>query len=70
MVRCSLVGSAGARERVVREGLADLYLDVDVSGGEMLDFSTGAQMAADAADCTREALTAWVESSLREEDRT
>ena len=36
----------------------------------MLDFSTGAQMAADAADSSREALTTWVESSLREEDRT
>jgi predicted acylesterase/phospholipase RssA/CRP-like cAMP-binding protein len=69
MVRCSLVGSVGARERVVREGLADLYLDVDVSGGEMLDFSTGARMASDAADSSRESLTAWVDSSLQEEDR-
>jgi len=67
MVRCSLVGSVGARERVVREGLADLYLDVDVEGGEMLDFSGGAQVAADAADSTRATLAAWAKTQARPE---
>lgn len=59
MVRSSLVGSVGTRQRIVRDGVADLYLEVAVDGGGSLDFSTGAEIVAGAADATRRALSTW-----------
>ena len=42
------------------EGIADLYLDVGVEGGGMLDFSTGDRIADSGAASTRPVLTAWL----------
>lgn len=39
MVRASLIAAVRDRDRVVREGIADLYVDLTVEGGGMLDFS-------------------------------
>ncbi len=60
MVRSSLVASVRDRQRVVTEGVADLYLDVGVEGGGLLDFSTGDQIADRGAESTRPVLTAWL----------
>ena len=60
MVRSSLLASVRGRQRVVDEQVADLYLDVVVDGGDLLDFSTGADIADRGADSTRALLTQWV----------
>ena len=63
MVRSSLIGSIATRQRIVREGTADLYLEVGVDGAGSLDFSTGSEVVAGAADATRDALTVWAEDT-------
>jgi putative ABC transport system permease protein len=63
MVRSSIIGSVRDRHRVVEEEVADLYLDVAVDGGSMLDFSAGEQIADGAADATRPILDAWFRGS-------
>ena len=45
MVRSTIVASVRDRQRFVDEGIADLYLDLQVDGGGMLDFSTAEQIA-------------------------
>ena len=60
MVRSSLLASVRGRQRVVDEQVADLYLDVTVDGGDLLDFSTGADIADRGADSTRAVLARWV----------
>jgi putative ABC transport system permease protein len=60
MVRSSLIASVRDRERVVADGIADLYLDVGVDGGGMLDFSTTDQIADSGATATRPVLQAWL----------
>ena len=59
MVRASIIGSVRDRHRVVEDEVADLYLDVAVDGGGMLDFSAGEQIADGAATATRPILTSW-----------
>lgn len=59
MVRSSIIGSVRDRNRVVADEVADLYLDVAVDGGGMLDFSAGEQIADGAATATRPVLTGW-----------
>jgi predicted acylesterase/phospholipase RssA len=61
MVRSSLLASVRDRQRVVEHQLADLYLDVAVDGGGLLDFSKGAEIADSAAAATREPLARWRE---------
>jgi predicted acylesterase/phospholipase RssA/CRP-like cAMP-binding protein len=59
MVRSSILASVRDRQRVVRDGVADLYLDVEVDGGGALDFSTAEQIADAGEASTREVLTSW-----------
>ena len=59
MVRASILASVRDRGQAVRDGLADLYLDIDVDGGGMLDFSTAGEIADRGAASTRDALTSW-----------
>lgn len=59
MVRSSLLASVRDRQRVLQEDLADLYLDVAVDGGGLLDFSTAEGIADRAAESTREILAGW-----------
>lgn len=61
MVHSTLVASRLTRNRVVEQRLADLYLDLETSGGGMLDFSRGDKAAAEAAELARPALTQWSE---------
>jgi putative ABC transport system permease protein len=60
MVRASLVASERERDRVVSEKVADLYLDVTVEGGGLLDFSEADTIAASAESMTRPVLRRWV----------
>lgn len=69
MVRSSILASVRDRQRVLDEGMADLYLDVVVEGGGALDFSTSEAIAADGAAATREALTSWFASDDHPESR-
>jgi NTE family protein/lysophospholipid hydrolase len=59
MVRSSLVASVRDRDRAVRDGVADLYLDVTVDGGGLLDFSCADRIAASAETSTRPILRRW-----------
>ena len=59
MVRSTIVASVRDRQRFVDEGIADLYLDLQVDGGGMLDFSTAERIADGGAEAAREALTEW-----------
>jgi predicted acylesterase/phospholipase RssA/CRP-like cAMP-binding protein len=63
MVRATLVASERDRDRVVREQVADLYLDVAVEGGGLLDFSEADKIAASAEMSTRPILRRWVHGS-------
>ena len=69
MVRATLLASVRDRERVVEHEIADLYLDVDVEGGGLLDFSTGAVIADAAAKSTRPVLERWVSGELAHLDQ-
>ena len=62
MTRSTLVASARERNRVVEEGLADVYLDVDAGSVGMLDFAKGSSVAGDAAERVRPVLAAWLEA--------
>jgi NTE family protein/lysophospholipid hydrolase len=62
MVRASILASVRDRQRVLDEGMADLYLDVAVEGGGALDFSTSEAIADAGAASTRDALTSWFAS--------
>ncbi len=69
MVRATLLSSVHNRQKVVDERLADLYVDVGVEGGGLLDFSTGAQIAAAAAASTRPVLERWARGEIDGEER-
>ena len=56
MVRATLLSSVRDRQQVVDDRLADLYIDVAVEGGGLLDFSAGEAIAVAAAESTRPAL--------------
>ncbi len=62
MTRSTLVASARERNRVVEEGLADVYLDVDAGSVGMLDFGKGAGVAIDAAERVRPVLAEWLDN--------
>jgi NTE family protein len=63
LVRASLIASVRDRDRVVRDRVADLYLDVTVEGGGLLDFSAAEQIAASAESMTRPIIRRWVLST-------
>ena len=67
MVRATLLASVRDRQRMVDDAVADLYLDVSVEGGGLLDFSTGGEIASAAARSTRPALEQWAGRDPREE---
>jgi len=69
VMRSSLIASARDRDRVVRERIADLYLDVTVDGGGLLDFSEAAHIAASAESTTRPILRRWVNGAGGEDTR-
>ena len=66
MVRATLLSSVRDRQQVVDDRLADLYIDVAVEGGGLLDFSTGAAIADAAAESTRPVLERWVRGDAEE----
>lgn len=59
LVRSLLVGSVGARNRVMRDGIADLYVTMPASGGGLLDFAAGGSIADAAVAATRQPLEDW-----------
>ncbi len=59
LVRASLIASARDRDRVVRDRVADLYLDVTVDAGGLLDFSEAEHIASSAEQTTRPILRRW-----------
>lgn len=60
MVRSTLIASLRDRSRVVQEGVADLYIDVAVDSGGLLDFSSAEHIAASAETSTRQVLRRWL----------
>ncbi|WP_203336671.1 patatin-like phospholipase family protein [Nocardioides limicola] len=63
LVRSTLVASAARRDAALQEQVADLYLDLDLPGGGMLDFKGGDRLADDAATRARPALRALAEGT-------
>lgn len=63
LVRSSLIASVRDRDRVVRDDVADLYLDVTVDGVGLLEFSAARHTAAAAETTTRPILGRWVRQS-------
>ncbi len=61
MVRSMLIASVRDRDRVVREEIADLYLDVDVEGGGLLEFGAAEHIASSAELTSRPVLRRWVD---------
>jgi predicted acylesterase/phospholipase RssA/CRP-like cAMP-binding protein len=59
MVRSTLVAGARDRERAIDEKLADLYVEVAVDGGALLDFSAGSDIADSSMATTRPILKEW-----------
>lgn len=60
VVRSMLVASVRDRDRVVQEGIADLYVDVTVDGAGLLDFSAAEHIAANAETTIRPVLRRWL----------
>jgi hypothetical protein len=56
-----LVGSMRERDRLVAEGYADLYLDLDLRGIPLLAFDEVAGVAAAGYDAARPRIEAWLE---------
>ena len=67
LVRSSLIASVRDRDRVIREGVADMYLDVDVADVSLMDFSAADRIAATAETNSRAVLRRWVRGSDTEE---
>jgi len=67
VVRSMLIASVRDRDRVVRERVADLYVDVSVDGGGLLDFSTAEHIATTAESSVRPVLRRWVRTTDPEE---
>lgn len=63
MVRSTLIGSVRDRDRVVRERVADLYVDVTVDGGGLLDFRAAGHIAASAESSVRPILRSWARAA-------
>jgi predicted acylesterase/phospholipase RssA len=63
LVRASLIASVRDRDRVVRDRVADLYLDVTVDGSGLLDFKAAERIAASAESTTRPIIRRWVRSA-------
>lgn len=63
LVRSSLIASVRDRDRVVRDRVADLYLDVTVDGAGLLDFGAAEHIAANAESMTRPIIRRWVQST-------
>jgi predicted acylesterase/phospholipase RssA/CRP-like cAMP-binding protein len=67
MVRSTLVAAAQTRQRALDEKMADLYIEVAVDGGALLDFSKANDIADAAASVTRPVLEGWFERGGRRE---
>jgi predicted acylesterase/phospholipase RssA/CRP-like cAMP-binding protein len=67
MVRSTLVAAAQTRQRALDEKMADLYVEVAVDGGALLDFSKANDIADAAASVTRPVLEGWLERGARTE---
>ncbi|HEX4901985.1 MAG TPA: cyclic nucleotide-binding domain-containing protein [Acidimicrobiales bacterium] len=63
VVRSMLIASVRDRDRVVDERVADLYVDVSVDGGGLLDFSTAEHIASTAESSVRPVLRRWARSN-------
>lgn len=63
LVRSSLIASVRDRDRVVRDRVADLYLDVDVRDCGLLDFSAAEHIAASAESMARPIVRRWLLST-------
>jgi predicted acylesterase/phospholipase RssA len=60
MVRSSLIAAVRDRGRIVRDGIADLYVDLTVEGGGMLDFSAAEAIIDAGAASVAPVLHAWL----------
>jgi len=67
MVRSSLVASVRDRDRAVRDRVADLYLDVTVADGGLLDFGAADRIATSAESMIRPILRRWYRGADPEE---
>ncbi|HEU5084052.1 MAG TPA: cyclic nucleotide-binding domain-containing protein [Acidimicrobiales bacterium] len=67
MVRSSLVASVRDRDRAVRDRVADLYLDVTVADGGLLDFGAADRIASSAESTIRPILRRWFRGTEPEE---
>lgn len=61
-MRSMITASMRERDRQVRGGLADCYLDLDIRGVSMLDFDDPAGIAKRGYEAAMPALEAWLES--------
>jgi len=62
LMRSMITASMRERDRQVRGGLADCYLDLDIRGVSMLDFDDPAGVADRGYEAAMPALAAWLES--------
>ena len=70
MVRSSLVASAGERDRVIRAGVADLYLELPVDCRNPLDFTVADRVVPAAAASALPALQAWSDARAQQRNET
>jgi NTE family protein len=62
LLRSMLVGSMRERDRLIEAGLADLYLDLDLRGISMLDFSKPGDAIRRGEELSRDRVVAWLEN--------
>jgi len=60
-----VAGSVRDRDRMLADGTVDWYLDLDVSGVQILDFERVAEVAARGYEAARPRLEAWLEEAAR-----
>ena len=61
LMRSMVVGSMRDRDRLVKEGVADLYLDLDLRGVGMLEFEAVDRVADIAYEAAMPQVEAWLE---------
>ena len=62
LMRSMITASMRERRRQLSSGMADCYLEMDVSGVSMLEFDDPRKVAERGYEAAMPALTAWLES--------
>ena len=70
LLRSMITASMRSRDQLVRDGVADLYLDLDMRGASMLDFADPASIAQQGYDLARPHIVEWLSGNTPVDSQT